>query len=69
MALDIAVGMNFMHNLPVPLMHRDLKSLNILLSEPLKGPNDAVIAKITDFGLTRPVNKSVQSSDEPDESV
>jgi serine/threonine protein kinase len=31
MALDIAKGMYFMHSLPTPLMHRDLKSLNILL--------------------------------------
>jgi serine/threonine protein kinase len=30
MALDIAKGMHFMHSLNPPLMHRDLKSLNLL---------------------------------------
>lgn len=32
-ACDIAKGMNFMHSLKPPLMHRDLKSLNLLLSD------------------------------------
>ena len=30
MALDVAKGMHFMHSLKPPLMHRDLKSLNLL---------------------------------------
>lgn len=30
MALDVALGMHFMHTLNPPLMHRDLKSLNLL---------------------------------------
>ena len=38
MMLDIAKGMHFMHALDPPLMHRDLKSLNILLSEKIEGP-------------------------------
>lgn len=53
MMLDIAKGMHFMHGLKSPLMHRDLKSLNLLLAEEVKGPNDLVQAKITDFGLAR----------------
>ena len=53
MMLDIAKGMHFMHGLKNPLMHRDLKSLNLLLAEPIEGPNDLVQAKITDFGLAR----------------
>ena len=36
MALDIALGMHFMHDLDEPLMHRDLKSLNILLHKNIK---------------------------------
>lgn len=59
MALDIAIGMNFMHNLPTPLMHRDLKSLNILLNTELRTDKDPVLCKITDFGLTRPVENEV----------
>ena len=53
MALDIAKGMHFMHTLKPPLMHRDLKSLNLLLSEKVKGPHDYINVKVTDFGLTR----------------
>ena len=53
MALDIAKGMHFMHSLKPPLMHRDLKSLNLLLSEKIEGPSDLVNVKITDFGLSR----------------
>jgi mitogen-activated protein kinase kinase kinase 10 len=53
MALDIAKGMYFMHSLPIPLMHRDLKSLNILLLNQVKSQTELVQCKITDFGLTR----------------
>jgi serine/threonine protein kinase len=53
MALDIAKGMHFMHSLNPPLMHRDLKSLNLLLTEKIEGPTDFVQCKITDFGLSR----------------
>ena len=53
MALDIALGMHFMHSLRNPLMHRDLKSLNILLYKNIKTPMDQAQCKITDFGLAR----------------
>ena len=43
MALDIAKGLNFLHTQePNPVLHRDLKSLNLLVSEPVKGPDDYV---------------------------
>ena len=46
-ALDIALGLNCLHCMrPSPLMHRDLKSPNVLLSE--EG-----VAKIADVGMTR----------------
>ena len=53
MALDIAVGMHWMHSLKEPLMHRDLKSLNILLYKNIKTVFDKPQLKITDFGLAR----------------
>ena len=51
--VDIARGMHCMHSQKQPLLHRDLKSLNILLSEKIEGPNSLVNCKVADFGLTR----------------
>ena len=45
-AIDIAKGTNYLHSFPTPLLHRDLKSLNILLDNNLT-------AKLADFGWAR----------------
>lgn len=45
LALGIARGMNYLHLHRPPIIHRDLKSLNILLT------SDSV--KVADFGLSR----------------
>jgi mitogen-activated protein kinase kinase kinase 9 len=45
-ALDTARGVNYLHKFPTPVLHRDLKSLNLLLDE-------AFNTKIADFGWTR----------------
>ena len=45
-ALDIAKGVLYLHNQSPPILHRDLKSLNILLDH-------ACTAKLADFGWTR----------------
>ena len=59
MALDVAKGMTFLHNAyEAPILHRDLKSLNLLLAQPIKGESDFVSVKITDFGLSRENTKS-----------
>jgi hypothetical protein len=47
-ALDIARGMNFLHSLTPPRVHRDLKTDNLLISE-------TDVVKITDFGLGKQV--------------
>ena len=59
LALDVALGMRFLHNITPPITHRDLKSPNILLSL-LADPGTAVaadgsnvMAKVADFGLSR----------------
>lgn len=52
-ALDIAKGMNCLHSYKPPILHRDLKSLNLLLVDQVKSESDPVIVKITDFGLAR----------------
>ncbi|KAI8849150.1 kinase-like domain-containing protein [Chytridium lagenaria] len=48
LAADIATGMDFLHKLQPPILHRDLKSLNILLHLDAGGD---LHAKITDFGI------------------
>nr|BAU59088.1 protein kinase-like [Oryza sativa Indica Group]BBD82437.1 protein kinase-like [Oryza sativa Indica Group] len=46
MAIDIARGMNYLHNSSPPIVHRDLKSSNLLVDK-----NWTV--KVADFGLSR----------------
>ncbi|XP_035213319.1 mitogen-activated protein kinase kinase kinase 11-like isoform X2 [Stegodyphus dumicola] len=63
-AIQIARGMNYLHyEAPVSLIHRDLKSSNVLLSEPLEnGDLRNKTLKITDFGLAREVYKTTRMS-------
>lgn len=51
MALQVAQGMQYLHSLSPPLIHRDLKSLNLLLESQFD-PN-RINVKIADFGLAR----------------
>eukprot|EP00347_Sterkiella_histriomuscorum_P008978 403342997 len=53
MALDIAKGMHFLHSQEPHILHRDLKSLNLLMTQPVTKDSDYVQVKITDFGLSR----------------
>jgi len=45
-ALDVAKGLTYLHAHNPPILHRDLKSLNILVDENWRG-------KVADFGMTR----------------
>ncbi|KAL4506717.1 hypothetical protein ABPG72_000288 [Tetrahymena utriculariae] len=45
-ALDIAKGVFFLHSSKPPIIHRDLKSLNVLVDDNFR-------CKLTDFGWTR----------------
>lgn len=57
---QIALGMNFLHQLDPPLLHLDLKPSNVLL-------DDSLNAKLTDFGLAkvaRSVSKTVKEEDD-----
>lgn len=47
-SLDIAIGLNFLHSQKI--IHRDIKSLNILLTEHMQ-------AKIADFGMSKIKNE------------
>ncbi|XP_067124061.1 mitogen-activated protein kinase kinase kinase 11-like isoform X2 [Centruroides vittatus] len=63
-AIQIARGMNYLHSeAPVSLIHRDLKSSNVLLSEAIEnGDLSNKTLKITDFGLAREVYKTTRMS-------
>jgi len=51
--LQIAIGMNYLHTNDPPVLHRDLKSLNILLTNKIEKSSDTTDIKISDFGLSR----------------
>jgi len=57
-ALDIAYGLQYLHAQLPPILHRDIKSENVLLG---KGSNDELHAKLTDFGLSK-VKAAMQNS-------
>ena len=57
--IEISEAMNFLHKNEPQIIHRDLKSLNILLTHQLleKNSNDHVSIKLCDFGLSQIVSK------------
>ncbi|XP_075890060.1 mitogen-activated protein kinase kinase kinase 11 [Nelusetta ayraudi] len=63
-AVQIARGMLYLHNEAiVPVIHRDLKSNNILLAEPIENEcMEGLTLKITDFGLAREWHKTTKMS-------
>ncbi|XP_019647659.1 PREDICTED: mitogen-activated protein kinase kinase kinase 10-like [Branchiostoma belcheri] len=63
-ALQIARGMQYLHEeAPIPLIHRDLKSSNILLDERIQSDNlFRKTLKITDFGLAREMHRTTRMS-------
>ena len=53
-ALDIALGLEYLHSLSPPIIHRDMRSPNILLAY-LDNDKNHTRAKISDFGLSLPL--------------
>ncbi|XP_027593584.2 mitogen-activated protein kinase kinase kinase 11 [Pipra filicauda] len=63
-ARQVARGMQYLHaGTPVPLIHRDLKSSNVLLAQPVVGDDvSGKTLKITDFGLAREWQRTTKMS-------
>jgi GTPase SAR1 family protein len=61
LAMDVARGMQFIHSTKPPIVHRDLKSPNVLLTHRADKPYPS--AKIADFGLSRGLEWSSHYSD------
>ncbi|XP_058240491.1 receptor-interacting serine/threonine-protein kinase 3 isoform X2 [Hemibagrus wyckioides] len=59
---QIALGMNFLHQLNPPILHLDLKPSNVLL-------DDSLNAKLTDFGLAKIAKSFSKVSEEKDEEA
>lgn len=47
--LQVAKGMKVLHDMKPPIIHRDMKSLNVFIMP----QNNEWIAKVADFGLSR----------------
>ncbi|XP_055644405.1 mitogen-activated protein kinase kinase kinase 11-like isoform X2 [Toxorhynchites rutilus septentrionalis] len=63
-AVQIARGMKYLHcEAPISVIHRDLKSSNVLISESISSDNiKNKTLKITDFGLAREAYKTTRMS-------
>jgi serine/threonine protein kinase len=53
MCIDVASAMRYLHDFDPQIIHRDLKSLNLLLFQPVTGIHDIPLVKVSDFGLSR----------------
>jgi len=51
--LDVAGAVDYLHNISTPVMHRDLKSLNILLLDRVVDEKSEIKVKLADFGFAR----------------
>ena len=49
--INVARGLNYMHNLAPPIIHRDIKSANILCVKNVDGGVE--VAKLCDFGVSK----------------
>lgn len=53
MCIDVARGMDYLHSFSPQIIHRDLKSLNLLLDAVMNTTEDIPLVKVADFGLSR----------------
>jgi tRNA A-37 threonylcarbamoyl transferase component Bud32 len=57
-ALQVTRGINYLHTLPKPIIHRDIKSHNVLMTKSARG----FLVKIGDFGLAKIRHETSQQS-------
>ncbi|CAF4214109.1 unnamed protein product, partial [Rotaria sordida] len=57
-AFQAASGINCLHQLPEPVLHRDIKSLNFLVERAYEG----YTVKMCDFGLARTRNETTRQT-------
>lgn len=58
MLLDVSLAMDYLHAFDPMIIHRDLKSLNLLMNAPLRDkdygcPEDIPLSKVCDFGVAK----------------
>lgn len=53
MCRDTARAMCYLHTFNPMIIHRDLKSLNMLLDKPVTGPTEVPLIKVCDFGVAK----------------
>lgn len=53
MGVDVASAMEYLHGCHPQIIHRDLKSGNLLLSKSIWSENDTPLVKVSDFGMAR----------------
>jgi len=58
-AVDITAGMQYLHSMNPPILHGDLRSTNVFVAS--MSCQDAVVAKVADFGLAESVFNSTNS--------
>lgn len=50
---DTAEATRYLHSLEPAIVHRDLKSMNLLFTHPVNGPRVVPVVKLCDFGVAR----------------
>jgi len=53
MCFDVARALEYLHTFSPKIIHRDLKSLNLLLHRAITKETDCPFVKVSDFGLSR----------------
>lgn len=53
MCRDTAAGMEYLHTFVPQIIHRDLKSLNLLMDSQVRHRTDVPVVKVSDFGLSK----------------